>query len=138
MPQIKWVHERLVTWSVWRISGGGTRSGYACPLGNLEERVGRSGDVRPGLHSMLQFGDTDVLLTDRAVAGLPDELRKAVTMAYCYDGGMDLAAQKLRVTRSTLHNRVCNAHMRIAEWFDQRKKIEKSSKTILRLAHGLP
>ena len=138
MPQIKWVHDRLMTWSVWRIAGSVTHGGYACPLGNLEERVGRSGDVRPGLHSLLQFGDTDVLLTDRAVAGLPDELRKAVTIAYCYEGGMDLAARKLRITRATLHNRVCNAHARISDWFDQRQKIKTESKTVLRLIHGLP
>ena len=138
MPQINWVHERLMTWSVWRVSGGGSHTGYSCPLGNLDQRVGRSSDVRPGLHSMLQFGDMDVLLTDRAVAALPLEFRRAVEMVYCYDGGMDLAAQKLRVSRSTLHNRVCNSHVRIADWFDQRKKFEISSKTILRLAHGLP
>lgn len=128
MQRIEWVAARLREWAAWRVTGSVARGGYVCPLGNLKEYVGQTGDVRPGLHAMLQYSDTEVLSTDQAVAGLPDELRRTVILAYCFEGGNDLVCVRLRITRATLHNRLCQSDVRIQEWFTQQKKFDRNSK----------
>lgn len=121
MRRIEWVAARLKEWAAWRVSGSVARGGYVCPLGNLKEWVGQTGDVRPGQHGSLQYEDTEVLSTDRAVASLPEELRRTVILAYCFEGGNDLVCVRLGITGRTLHNRLCHADVRIQEWFTQRK-----------------
>ncbi len=117
MQRIEWIHARLLTWGEWRVHGSVRSGGYVCPLGSMAERVGRT-DGGGRMYSLIQLaGDTEVLQIDRAVAVLPEEMRRTVILAYSFEGGNDLVAQRLRITRATLHTRLCQADLRIRDWF---------------------
>jgi len=82
------------------------------------QRVSQTDDVRAGQGVALRDIDGSVMLTDRAVSALPDELRRTVVAAYMWEGGVETIAGHLGVTRATLHNRLCNADRRISAWLD--------------------
>ena len=134
MQRNEWVDARLSNWALWRITGLTRTGGYACPIYNIE-RVGQTDDVRAGMRRFDPLDDCTALETDRAIASLPDALQKTVVWFYTYDGGNDLVALRLAITRATLHRRLCQADIRIAQWFELKKEIKNNSKIILPLIH---
>lgn len=132
MQRITWIDSRLTDWAMWRLTGSSQVGRYSCPAFNVA-RVSQTDDVKAGLRHFDHWDDQAALLTDQAVAALPKELKQAVEMSYVYEGGAELAARKLGVTRATLHRRLCHADIRIADWFDTRLK--KNEKRILPLIH---
>ncbi|AZW31515.1 hypothetical protein CS343_15220 [Bordetella bronchiseptica] len=66
--------------------------------------------------------DASALDTDRAVAALPPEVKRTVIAAYRWEGGQQAIADKLGITRATLHRRLCHADRRIAEWFETKRQ----------------
>lgn len=112
MPRIKWVDDRLEEWAMWREGAGLYRS------------IAFDRDV-PGdagrLVEMSAEQEADCMEIDMAVANLPAELRQAVLAFYTWQGGMDVVTHKLRVTRATVHRRLCHADIRIIEWLESHK-----------------
>lgn len=118
MERIKWVDERLQAWAAWAHGAGGSSG-----AGALFDpgRVDQTDDVRAGMRNMDPAFNSAALETDQAVARLPTELKRTVCRTYLDDGGMQLVADRLGITRATLHRRLCQADLRIAEWFDARR-----------------
>lgn len=114
MPRIKWVDDRLEEWAMWREGAGLYRSI------SYDREV--SGDA-VGLVELSAEQEADCVQIDMAVAQLPVELKQAVFAFYTWQGGMDVITEKLRVTRATVHRRLCNADIRIQDWFDQHKGV---------------
>lgn len=119
MERIGWVDQRLKEWASWVESGGG---GYGCPAVYDENRVDQTADVRAGLRNTDPAVDASALDTDRAVAALPPDVKRTVIAAYRWEGGQQAIADKLGITRATLHRRLCHADRRIAEWFETRRQ----------------
>lgn len=112
MPRIKWVDDRLQEWAMWREGAGLYRS------------IAYDRDVSGDATRMVEMSadqEADCVETDMAVAYLPAELQQAVFAFYTWQGGMGVVTEKLRVTRATIHRRLCNADLRIVEWFDARR-----------------
>lgn len=111
MKRIEWVDQRLRSWAMWRMCSS---SGYRSPSFEYEERS----------TSVLSAVDIDVetereaLEMDQAVAALPQELADVVVAYYTWQGGMTVIEQKIRVTRATVHRRLCHADLRIVDWLD--------------------
>ena len=115
MQRIEWMNAMLASWAVWRLTGSTKIGGYSCPAYN-PQRVAQTDDVRAGMaRSFTPTEDSDALSTDRAVAALPGELKKTVILAYTYDGGIEQVSLRLKITRATLHRRLCQADIRLVE-----------------------
>lgn len=122
MQRIKWVDERLQQWAHWRLAGGG---GYKSP--SFSEASGRyTGDP---YNSYVEFSaeqESKALEMDGALAALPKELGRVVIAYYTWQGGMTTLAEKLRITRATIHRRLCHADIRIVAWLDARSTMEQA------------
>ncbi|KGP00559.1 hypothetical protein JT27_15700 [Alcaligenes faecalis] len=116
MPRIKWVDDRLEEWAMWREGAGLYRSI------SYDREV--SGDA-VGLVELSAEQEAGCVEIDMAVAKLPAELKQAVFAFYTWQGGMGVITEKLRVTRATIHRRLCHADLRIVEWFDARSQPER-------------
>lgn len=127
MQRLEWVAAKLDEWAIWRLTGSTRVGSYSCPAYNIE-RVSQTDDVRAGMRRFDPTEDASALETDQAIASLPYELKAAVLYSYTYDGGIDLTAKRLGITRATLHRRLCQADLRIAEWFDSKKMLRESKK----------
>ena len=119
MIRIKWVDDRLQAWASW-VQGAGAVSGSTFLFD--PSRVDQTDDVRSGLRNTDPAFNAAALETDQAVARLPSDLKRTVCRAYLDEGGMQLIAERLGVTRATLHRRLCQADRRLAEWFDMKKE----------------
>lgn len=118
MPRIKWVDDRLEEWALWRAGAGLYRSiSYAREI---------SGDATQ-LVEMNANQEAECVETDMAVASLPDELKLAVIAFYTWEGGLGVVSEKLRVTRATVHRRLCHADIRIVDWFELRRSAVTST-----------
>lgn len=121
MQRIKWVDQRLEQWAHWRLASSG---GYRSPAYH-EFDIRYTDDPA---NSYIQFSaeqEAMALAIDGALAALPDELTKTVIAFYTWQGGMGTVTEKLRVTRATVHRRLCNADIRIASWLEARAEIDK-------------
>ena len=122
MQRIKWVDERLQQWAEWRLaSSGGYRSPayHECSIRYTDDPA----------NSYIEFSaeqESLALQIDGALASLPDDLRKAVIAYYTWEGGMSTIIEKLRVTRATVHRRLCHADIRIASWIDAKAAMEQA------------
>lgn len=129
MQRIKWIHKRLGDWAMWRMSGSG---GYTSPSYDLD-RVDQSADYHLGIEALIDAEfESNAVDMDQAIASLPDELKRTVVAVYTWAGGMDVVVSKLRVTRATVHRRLCNADIRIVEWFNTRAARVASVRTGLK------
>lgn len=117
MERIQWVHKRLEGWAAWTLSG----AGGGLPRTYDPDRVDQTADVRAGWRNSDPAFDAEALETDRAIAQLPTELKRAVMAAYRWEGGMQEIAAALGCTRATLHNRLCHADRRVRDWLEARK-----------------
>ena len=119
MQRISWIDSRLLSWALWRLTGTSRVGGYSCPAYN-PQRVAQTDDVRAGSRSFSPLEDSAAYQMDRAIAALPDELRRTVILFYTYDGGVELVALRLKITRATLHRRLCLSDIRLADLLDNR------------------
>ncbi|MFC3340026.1 sigma-70 family RNA polymerase sigma factor [Paracandidimonas soli] len=122
MQRIKWIDMRLQAWAQWRAGS----CGYRSP--NYEY----DGDA-PKAGSVVEFNaeqEADAMEIDAAVAQLPEDLRKTVVAHYTWEGGMDQVAEKLRVTRATIHRRLCHADIRISDWLDWKRQHEQKKSRV--------
>lgn len=122
MQRIKWVDERLQQWAHWRMAGDG---GYRSP--SFTETSGQY--TSDPYNSYVEFSaeqEAKALEMDGALAALPDDLRRVVIAYYTWQGGMATMAEKLRVTRATIHRRLCHADIRIVAWLEARSAMERA------------
>lgn len=110
MERIEWVHLRFERWARWSMAGIG--------VGCADFSIDRVDGVRPADVAV----DADAMETDRAIAQLPVELKNAVKAAYWWEGSVESIAQKLRISRRTLHNRLCHADRRVRDWIEAREQ----------------
>lgn len=109
MQRIEWVDRALRDWAVWRLTSTG---GYRSPAFDRDPGEG-------GLLSQVEITaeqEAGALRIDAAVAQLPKDLRATVVAHYTWEGGMDQITRLLRVTRATVHRRLCQSDIRISEW----------------------
>lgn len=112
MPRIKWVDDRLEEWAMWREGAGLYRS------------ISYDRDVSGDAFRLVELSaqqESDCVEIDMAVASLPSELKQAVFAFYTWQGGIGVITEKLRVTRATIHRRLCHADLRIVEWLRIRR-----------------
>lgn len=114
MERIKHIKARLERWQAWYFSVGSTGA-----VSWLTERV----DSTPAYVDAFLGSSEDAVLTDQAVANLPLELRRTVMTVYRNREGLSMGAyaDRLRITRATLHNRLCHADLRIDAWLRARQ-----------------
>lgn len=122
MARIQWIDKKLQEWAEWQCSRGGGGSGGAMFDPN---RVSQTADVRAGLRNADHKFNQSLLDIDRALCALPNDLKKTVIANYTWEGGKDVIATKLGVTRATLHTRLCNADRRIEEWIEGRERRQR-------------
>ncbi|NYT59444.1 hypothetical protein H0A65_10990 [Alcaligenaceae bacterium] len=118
MQRIKWVDERLQQWAHWRFASSG---GYRSPDFVYRENGYTFGGKITEINADMERQAIDM---DQAIASLPSDLSKAVIAYYTWEGGMSTITEKLRVTRATVHRRLCHADVRIADWLDEKAKRE--------------
>ncbi|MEG1678673.1 MAG: hypothetical protein RR326_01150 [Stenotrophomonas sp.] len=108
--RIKHINERLQRWAWWHWS---SRVGGHYAAVKWAERVD-GGNLPPP--TPMSVGDEEAIETDQVVAALPVRERGAVLAVYLDREGcsMEQIAGKVRCTRTTLHNRLCDADRRIA------------------------
>lgn len=101
-----WADERLPEWQLWYFKApGGARSSF------YVERV----DCASVFGTLTPEINDRALVTDQLVAGLPDPLKRVVKAVYL-DGignSMDGIANRLGLSKRTLHDRLCHADMRL-------------------------
>lgn len=121
LPEIQ---ARLDAWGVW-VTRGGTGSANMHPLARLMDwksgkRVSVSGDG--GYSAYVPVDEIECGLTDEAIAQLPEALRQAVRAWHtCQGGTLETVAYDLGVVRGTLHRRLCQADLRLLDWFKDRR-----------------
>jgi len=130
MERVKWIHERLERWAAWVVSGVSVGGGSMFNA----NRVDQTKDVVAGMRNCDPAFNEEALLTDRSIAALPPDLKAVVKEVYLGEGGMQDIANKLRVTRATLHRRLCNVDMRIAEWLTMRETRQSEIRSKLNYA----
>lgn len=112
MQRNSYIDARLTDWAQWRLSDGDYRGiNYVerevdCPRSHLE-------------YSPDQF--EACLEMDMAIATLPVELKETVVASYTWQGGVSVVIAKLRVTRATVHRRLCHADIRLDDYITQRQ-----------------
>lgn len=122
MQRIKWVDDRLQQWAHWRMAGGG---GYRSPS-YCDASIRYTGDT---FSSHVEFNadqESQALEMDQAIASLPRDLTKAVIAHYTWEGDSETIADKLGVTRATVHRRLCHADLRISSWLDAKAELKKA------------
>ena len=117
MQRIKWIDVRLQMWAEWRAGS----CGYRSPDYEYDGDSGRVGSVVEINASQ----EADAMEIDAAVAQLPDDLKRTVIAHYTWDGGIDRMVDKLKVTRATIHRRLCHADIRISDWLDWKRQHEQ-------------
>ncbi|GEM_PF-7099789 len=113
MQRIKWVDQRLEEWALWSVGAGQ----YRC----IDYGRAAAGDAVNAIELTAEQQASCVEI-DQAIARLPTELKDVVFAFYMWGGGMSQITEKLRVTRATVHRRLCHVDIRIVEWFEVRSK----------------
>ncbi|MBN9475393.1 MAG: hypothetical protein ABS43_01725 [Bordetella sp. SCN 67-23] len=126
------IQARLDAWGMWRQLGvqGGSFSGGGSTLAALVDvAAGRRvfGSSEPP-RAYVPVDAIECAITHEAVQTLPAELREAVAGWHCArTGTMEEVARRLGVVKTTLHRRLCQADIRIAEWLKARTKAKRIS-----------
>ncbi|NYT76541.1 hypothetical protein H0A71_06020 [Alcaligenaceae bacterium] len=122
MRRIDWVDKLLHEWAAWRLAGSG---GYFGSAYHDYDRV----DNNP-VAAVVEFSieqEAAAMRIDGALASLPAELSDTVVAVYTWEGGMGVVTAKLRVTRATVHRRLCNADIRISAWLETQRVIAQNT-----------
>lgn len=78
-------------------------------MGRLADAVVQKGRKR----STVPIDDIECALTDRAVARLPPDLKRAVSTWHTHEG----IAEELGISKITLQHRLAQSDRRIEDWF---------------------
>lgn len=117
---------RLDAWAVWLFSGSGGGGGLH-PLARLMEGEEAGSD---GFRAFVPVDSVECSVTDEAVRALPVDLREAVKAWHCCkEGTLESVARQMGVVKTTLHRRLCQADLRIAEWLRARAMRERTAVT---------
>jgi len=113
--------DRLARWSCWASERGvlrsaGVSSVYRC----ASEVVGSDWDRTVSWSARVPYQELEAQQTDKAVRALPAPLRQVVAVVYIRDlaGTKDRQARMLRISRVSLHRRLCEVDVALARWFD--------------------
>lgn len=118
MKRIEYIDERLQQWAEWLIaSSSGIYRGISF------EQTGTAG-YRPSTN-IEDALDKNCMEMDMAVAALPVDLKKLVIAVYLWEGGLDHAVRFFRVTRATVHRRLCQADIRIQQYLEVKQQRAK-------------
>lgn len=112
MQRIKHIDQALQLWAEWRMAASG---GYRSPSFEFRDNGYQFGAKVVEMNAEMERHG---LLIDQAVAQLPRELSRTVVAHYTWEGGMEIVAAKLKVTRATVHRRLCHADIRIQGWLE--------------------
>lgn len=106
------VHKRLLRWAHWVATGMGVSGlGYSdCALEDWETPSGLRVVIDPGY-------DEEAAQTDRAIALLSPEMKRAVRVFYLHPGSIQQKASDCGCHRVTLYKRIDVAHVRLADLF---------------------
>ncbi|ETF00941.1 hypothetical protein W822_20065 [Advenella kashmirensis W13003] len=112
MQRINYIDGRLIEWAEWRVGGSGYRGIDFESEGNETPRafVDYTADQ-----------DQACMEMDLAIASLPPELKKTVVAVYTWEGGLMMVTHRLRVTRATIHRRLCQADLRLDDYLAGRR-----------------
>ncbi|APX75092.1 hypothetical protein DXK93_01585 [Achromobacter sp. K91] len=124
IQRIPWVRERLDQWGRWVLLGTARLGGSV--LAQLADAVG-GGAKR----SYVPVDSLECEITDRAVAGLPKELKDAVLVWHTSEGTMEGIAQEIGISKITLQRRLAHADKRIDEWFSRRRDLARRASVTL-------
>ena len=124
-----YIDQRLQHWAHWRlVSSGGRYQGISFEYEPRSYVTGVFYD---------NTADDEIkgLEMDRAIASLPKELSKTVVAFYTWEGGLEQVVRDFKVTRATIHRRLCNADIRLLDYLNQKQQGLNScgGKTIMRL-----
>lgn len=117
MARIEDIERRLNNWARWKLGDGSGGLGFSSP--SLE----REGGGYAYREAVIPTVDCEAEETDRAVASLDEPLRGTVEEVYIGSGSMARKATALGVAERTVHERVWNAHRRLASWFGDRQRL---------------
>lgn len=123
MRRIEWVDRQLKEWAEWRTASSG---GYCSPAYHKFDGCDMGDPVSTFVEYSIEQ-EAAAMKMDGALASLPQELCQTVIAFYTWQGGLDVVTAKLRVTRATIHRRLCHADVRIAAWFDAQQTIERTA-----------
>lgn len=116
------IQVRLDRWALWRTSGsGGSGGSWLAYLVDLAAGR-RVHDDGQSYAAVVPCDEIECSRTDEAVKALPLDLRQAVSAWHCATSGtLEEVARRLGVVRGTLHRRLCQADLRIAEFLVDRR-----------------
>ena len=116
MNRNQYIDARLQDWAQWKGCGG---------IG-VYRGIDFSKEYNRGAYVDYTPDQEDACLEiDMAIASLPIDLKRTVVAVYTWDGGLDVVVAKLRVTRQTIHRRLCHADLRIDDFIISRREREK-------------
>lgn len=123
MQRIKWVDQKLKAWAEWRVAASG---GYCSPAYHDISGSDRGDPVSTFVEFSIEQ-EAEAMRIDAALASLPRPLSDTVVASYTWEGGLSVVTSKLRITRATVHRRLCHADIRIAAWFDAQQAMSKNA-----------
>lgn len=125
----EWAHGQLRMWGVWAAqrSAGGWSRGLVAQYGvrALAPAGGTSGAYIP-------IVELETLAIDGFVARLPPELLRVAREVYCGETTIERHAQRLRMSKRTLYERLACIHLRFEEWHAERKDCKKEFRRVNR------
>lgn len=107
MARIEHIHLRLEVWALWKTNGGSIGGSSSLAMWQTEQVDGKS------FRSMMSgtINEEECEATDAAILKLPDPLGETVAMYYLFDSCR--TRDKLRITPSTLSQRIDQAHKQL-------------------------
>lgn len=130
MAKIDIIELRLLNWARWKMRSGGMLN-YA---GIDYSSVGSSSGYR---EAVIPIDDCEANATDAAVCALPQHLRRTIEEHYT-GAHEDIPSQalELKCAVSTVHARISEAHRRLFEHFDQRRRAAEAERARVEAVHG--
>lgn len=116
MQRNVYIDGRLREWAEWKV-GDGVYRGI--------DFAGGGSDMPRCRIDYTPDQDMACLNIDLAIATLPLDLRRVVVGFYTWEGGLSMVVDKLRITRATVHRRLCHADIRLDEYLTRKQAREK-------------
>ena len=112
MQRNVYIDGRLRNWAEWKVGGSGYRG--------IDFESGGSDIIRVFIDYTADQDDA-CLEIDLAIATLPPDLKRVIFAFYTWEGGLSMVVDKLRITRATVHRRLCHADIRLDDYLTQRR-----------------
>lgn len=110
MKRDLYIDRRLQHWAAWRLIG--TTGRY----NGIEFEYSEGRACSSWCYSDTADDEIRGLEMDRAIASLPAELSKTVVAVYTWEGGLEKVIRDFKVTRATIHRRLCHADIRLLDY----------------------